>query len=84
MTRYFHLYLASFVPAIVIGSILGSCNPTLFAIATEPESNTVPAIGSKVVGFSLTDYQGKEWCRVSIGTQDEMKNFVKAFDEVIA
>ena len=61
MTRYFHLYLASFVPAIVIGSILGSCNPTLFAIATEPESNTVPAIGSKVDGFSLTDYQGKEW-----------------------
>jgi histidinol-phosphate aminotransferase len=30
------------------------------------------------------DYQQKEWCRVSIGTVDEMKAFVKAFDEVIA
>jgi histidinol-phosphate aminotransferase len=30
------------------------------------------------------DYQQKEWCRVSIGTVDEMKAFVKAFDEVIS
>jgi histidinol-phosphate aminotransferase len=29
------------------------------------------------------DYQEKEWCRVSIGTVDEMKGFIKAFDEVI-
>jgi histidinol-phosphate aminotransferase len=28
------------------------------------------------------DYQNKEWCRVSIGTTEEMKGFVKAFDEV--
>jgi histidinol-phosphate aminotransferase len=32
----------------------------------------------------IWDYQGKEWCRVSIGTQEEMKGFVKTFDEVIA
>jgi histidinol-phosphate aminotransferase len=32
----------------------------------------------------IWDYQGKDWCRVSIGTQDEMKGFVKVFDEVIA
>jgi histidinol-phosphate aminotransferase len=30
------------------------------------------------------DYQQKEWCRVSIGTVDEMKGFVKAFDEVVS
>jgi len=30
------------------------------------------------------DYQDKEWCRVSIGTLDEMKSFVKAFDEITA
>jgi histidinol-phosphate aminotransferase len=30
------------------------------------------------------DYQEKEWCRVSIGTVDEMKGFIKAFDEVTA
>ncbi|MCK6617203.1 MAG: histidinol-phosphate aminotransferase family protein [Cyclobacteriaceae bacterium] len=37
-------------------------------------------------GFQIRvwDYQGKEWCRVSIGTLDEMKAFTKAFDEVIA
>ncbi len=32
----------------------------------------------------IWDYQGKEWCRVSIGTLEEMKSFVKAFDEVVA
>lgn len=32
----------------------------------------------------IWEYQGKEWCRVSIGTQDEMKGFIKAFDEVTA
>jgi histidinol-phosphate aminotransferase len=32
----------------------------------------------------IWDYQGKEWCRVSIGTADEMKGFVKAFEEVIS
>ena len=37
-------------------------------------------------GFQIRiwDYQGKEWCRVSIGTLDEMKQFVKAFDEVVS
>ncbi|MBN8576888.1 MAG: histidinol-phosphate aminotransferase family protein [Cytophagales bacterium] len=37
-------------------------------------------------GFQIRvwDYQGKEWCRVSIGTLEEMKAFVKAFDEVVA
>lgn len=30
------------------------------------------------------DYQQKEWCRVSIGTADEMKGFVKAFEEVVS
>jgi histidinol-phosphate aminotransferase len=30
------------------------------------------------------DYQDKEWCRVSIGTLEEMKGFTKAFDEVVS
>ncbi|MBX2897623.1 MAG: histidinol-phosphate aminotransferase family protein [Cyclobacteriaceae bacterium] len=36
-------------------------------------------------GFQIRvwDFQGKEWCRVSIGTLDEMKVFVKVFDEVV-
>lgn len=32
----------------------------------------------------IWDYQQKEWCRVSIGTLDEMKGFVKAFQTVIS
>lgn len=32
----------------------------------------------------IWEYQGREWCRVSIGTAEEMKGFVKAFDEVIS
>jgi histidinol-phosphate aminotransferase len=32
----------------------------------------------------IWEYQQKEWCRVSIGTAEEMKLFVKAFDEVTA
>lgn len=32
----------------------------------------------------IWDYQNREWCRVSIGTEDEMKGFVKAFDDVIS
>ena len=37
-------------------------------------------------GFQIRvwDYQDKEWCRVSIGTLEEMKAFTKAFDEVVA
>lgn len=37
-------------------------------------------------GFQIRiwDYHQKEWCRVSIGTIDEMQAFTKAFDEVIS
>lgn len=30
------------------------------------------------------DYNGREYCRVSIGTLDEMKSFVRTFDEIVA
>ncbi len=51
-----------------------------------------PKDGKKILsqldekGFLIRvwDYQQKEWCRVSIGTQEEMKAFVKVFDEVVA
>jgi histidinol-phosphate aminotransferase len=29
------------------------------------------------------EYQQKEWCRVSIGTAEEMRGFVRAFDEFV-
>jgi len=31
----------------------------------------------------IWDYQQKEWCRVSIGTEEEMKGFVKAFADLV-
>ncbi len=51
-----------------------------------------PKDGKKILsqldekGFLIRiwDYQEKEWCRVSIGTLEEMKEFVKRFDEVIS
>lgn len=51
-----------------------------------------PRKGSEILaetekrGFEIRvwDYKGKEWCRVSIGTLDEMKAFTKAFDEVVS
>ncbi|MFM7858424.1 MAG: pyridoxal phosphate-dependent aminotransferase, partial [Flammeovirgaceae bacterium] len=62
----------------------------------KPTTNVVffpaPKSGKQILsqlderGFLIRiwDYQQKEWCRVSIGTEDEMKNFVKVFDEVVA
>jgi histidinol-phosphate aminotransferase len=32
----------------------------------------------------IWEYQQKEWCRVSIGTADEMKGFIRAFEEVVS
>ena len=32
----------------------------------------------------IWDYQQKEWCRVSIGTEEEMKGFVKAFGDFVS
>lgn len=38
----------------------------------------------KNILMRIWDYKDKEWCRVSIGTLDEMKQFTSAFDEVIS
>ncbi|HCW07893.1 MAG TPA: hypothetical protein DGG95_11085 [Cytophagales bacterium] len=51
-----------------------------------------PADGKKILSnleergylIRIWEYQQKEWCRVSIGTEDEMKGFVKAFDSFVS
>jgi histidinol-phosphate aminotransferase len=51
-----------------------------------------PRKGSEILaetekrGFQIRiwDYQQREWCRVSIGTLEEMKAFTRAFDEIVA
>jgi histidinol-phosphate aminotransferase len=37
-------------------------------------------------GFQIRiwEYQDKEWCRVSIGTLEEMKSFTKAFEQIVS
>jgi histidinol-phosphate aminotransferase len=35
------------------------------------------------VGVRVWDYKGRQWCRVSIGTMDEMKLFTSAIDKVL-
>jgi histidinol-phosphate aminotransferase len=51
-----------------------------------PKSGKEILEGTEKKGYQIRvwDYQGKEWCRVSIGTLDEMKGFTKAFDEVVS
>jgi histidinol-phosphate aminotransferase len=39
-------------------------------------------LAERNIAIRVWDYNNKQWCRVSIGTLDEMKTFVKVFDEV--
>lgn len=34
------------------------------------------------IAIRVWDYNGKQWCRVSIGTAEEMKTFVKSFEGI--
>lgn len=58
-------------------------NVVLFP-APKPGKHILEQTLAKGFQIRVWDYQQKEWCRVSIGTLDEMKAFTKAFDEVIA
>ncbi|MEO5603147.1 MAG: histidinol-phosphate transaminase [Cyclobacteriaceae bacterium] len=40
-------------------------------------------LAEKGIGIRVWDFRNKPWCRVSIGTLEEMKLFTKAFDEVV-
>jgi len=58
-------------------------NVLLFA-APKDGKTILTRLEEKGFLIRIWEYQQKEWCRVSIGTMDEMKSFIKAFDEVIA
>jgi histidinol-phosphate aminotransferase len=51
-----------------------------------PKSGKLILEETEKKGFQIRiwDYLDKEWCRVSIGTLDEMKAFTKAFDEIVS
>ena len=58
---------------------------TNFVFFPAPKAGNMILIKMEEKGYLMRiwDYQDREWCRVSIGTLEEMKGFVKAFDEVI-
>ena len=58
---------------------------TNFVFFAAPTDGKTILTKMDAAGFIIRiwDYQQKEWCRVSIGTVDEMKSFVKAFQSVI-
>lgn len=58
---------------------------TNFVFFPAPKAGNIILTRMEEKGYLMRiwDYQEREWCRVSIGTFDEMKGFVKAFDEVI-
>jgi histidinol-phosphate aminotransferase len=40
-------------------------------------------LAERGIAIRVWDYKGTSWLRVSIGTSDEMKTFVKVYDEVV-
>lgn len=56
----------------------------VFFPAPKPGKQILEETEKRGYQIRIWDYQGKEWCRVSIGTLDEMKGFTKAFDEVVS
>ncbi|MFZ2906184.1 MAG: histidinol-phosphate transaminase [Cyclobacteriaceae bacterium] len=58
-------------------------NVVLFP-APKPGKQILEETEKRGYQIRIWDYQGKEWCRVSIGTLEEMKGFTKAFDEVVS
>ncbi|MGE0770841.1 MAG: histidinol-phosphate transaminase [Cyclobacteriaceae bacterium] len=60
-----------------------STNVVLFP-APKPGREILKQTEERGFQIRVWDYQDREWCRVSIGTLDEMKRFTKAFDEVVS
>ncbi|GHN00979.1 histidinol-phosphate aminotransferase [Cytophagales bacterium WSM2-2] len=59
---------------------------TNFVFFPAPKDGKSILKGMEDAGYLMRiwDYQQKEWCRVSIGTEEEMKGFVKAFGDFVA
>jgi histidinol-phosphate aminotransferase len=56
----------------------------VFFPAPKPGKQILEETEKRGYQIRIWDYQGKEWCRVSIGTLDEMKGFTKVFDEIVS
>ncbi|HCM75572.1 MAG TPA: aminotransferase [Cytophagales bacterium] len=56
----------------------------MFFPAPKDGKTILSGMQKKNILMRIWDYKDREWCRVSIGTLDEMKQFTNAFDQVIA
>jgi histidinol-phosphate aminotransferase len=61
--------------------IPSEANFVLFPIKMEGRKFT-QEMGKRGVSLRSWQFSGKDWCRVSIGTMDEMKAFATAFSEI--
>ena len=60
-------------------------NPAGNFVMFEPGSDAyqlMTALGKKGIGIRVWDYKDKQWCRVSIGTLEEMKIFTQAMESL--
>lgn len=60
-----------------------SLTNVVFFPAPKSGQSILKGLDEKGYLIRVWEYQGKEWCRVSIGTENEMKGFVQAFEAVI-
>lgn len=61
-----------------------SLNNVVFFPAPMDGKKILSTLDEKGYLIRIWEYQSKEWCRVSIGTEEEMKGFVKAFDGMVS
>ena len=62
-----------------------STNFLIFELPKNIEPNNfLSEIYSRKVTVKALNFWDKNWCRVSIGSMDNMKTFFEAFDEIIA
>lgn len=56
----------------------------MFFPAPKDGKTILTKMQDKGILMRIWDYKNREWCRVSIGTLDEMKQFTSAFEDVVA
>jgi histidinol-phosphate aminotransferase len=61
-----------------------SVNNVVFFPAPMDGKKILSNLDEKGYLIRIWEYQGKEWCRVSIGTEEEMKGFVKVFGDFVS
>jgi len=61
-----------------------SLNNVVFFPAPMDGKKILSTLDEKGYLIRIWEYQGKAWCRVSIGTEEEMKGFVKAFSDFVS